>query len=229
VENPQVISLESLKWAEWFRPLAISQVVSYHWIRNKRYACLGGKQCPACTATSNYAARRSPITSRKYIGLYAVSRKKYIVIRAPIPFVKSMLDTRRAIMMTDHHYTDWYIYHPGGEPFLQSIMDTPEDDTARLVYADWLDEHGQYDKAAVARRFNTNRLVDGYDIQYAPHLLRWRVHPRHSWDFTVSKKRGLFADPATVLAMPDFHQVFESLALSPDPDGLRKAVRGVPV
>jgi uncharacterized protein (TIGR02996 family) len=31
--------------------------------------------------------------------------------------------------------------------FLQAILDSPDDDTPRLVYADWLDEHGQTERA----------------------------------------------------------------------------------
>jgi uncharacterized protein (TIGR02996 family) len=29
------------------------------------------------------------------------------------------------------------------EAFLQAIIESPDDDAPRLVYADWLDEHGQ--------------------------------------------------------------------------------------
>lgn len=37
------------------------------------------------------------------------------------------------------------------EAFLKAIADQPADDTARLVYADWLDEHGDPDRAAFVR------------------------------------------------------------------------------
>ncbi|HJZ60212.1 MAG TPA: TIGR02996 domain-containing protein [Gemmataceae bacterium] len=40
---------------------------------------------------------------------------------------------------------------PGYEPFLAAICATPDDDTARLVYADWLDEHGDPDRAEFIR------------------------------------------------------------------------------
>lgn len=33
--------------------------------------------------------------------------------------------------------------HPEADAFLDAIFDTPDDDTPRLVYADWLAEHGQ--------------------------------------------------------------------------------------
>jgi uncharacterized protein (TIGR02996 family) len=37
------------------------------------------------------------------------------------------------------------------DAFLQSIIENPEDDTPRLVYADWLDEHGQPERAEFIR------------------------------------------------------------------------------
>ena len=33
--------------------------------------------------------------------------------------------------------------HPDADAFLDAIFDSPDDDTPRLVYADWLQEHGQ--------------------------------------------------------------------------------------
>ena len=40
---------------------------------------------------------------------------------------------------------------PGYEPFLRAICENPEDDTVRLVYADWLDENGDADRAEFIR------------------------------------------------------------------------------
>jgi uncharacterized protein (TIGR02996 family) len=37
------------------------------------------------------------------------------------------------------------------EAFLQAMIETPDDDTPRLVYADWLDEHGDPDRAEFIR------------------------------------------------------------------------------
>jgi uncharacterized protein (TIGR02996 family) len=37
------------------------------------------------------------------------------------------------------------------EAFLQAIIETPDDDTPRLVYADWLEEHGDADRAEFIR------------------------------------------------------------------------------
>jgi uncharacterized protein (TIGR02996 family) len=35
--------------------------------------------------------------------------------------------------------------------FLQSIIESPDDDGPRLIYADWLDEHGDSDRAEFIR------------------------------------------------------------------------------
>lgn len=40
---------------------------------------------------------------------------------------------------------------PGSEPFLAAIAARPDDDTPRLVFADWLDENGDPDRAAFIR------------------------------------------------------------------------------
>jgi uncharacterized protein (TIGR02996 family) len=40
---------------------------------------------------------------------------------------------------------------PGYEPFLRAICANPEDDTVRLVYADWLDENGDPERAEFIR------------------------------------------------------------------------------
>jgi uncharacterized protein (TIGR02996 family) len=37
------------------------------------------------------------------------------------------------------------------DAFLQAIIEAPADDTPRLIYADWLDDHGQPDRAAFIR------------------------------------------------------------------------------
>jgi uncharacterized protein (TIGR02996 family) len=37
------------------------------------------------------------------------------------------------------------------DAFLQAILESPDDDTPRLVYADWLDEYGETDRAEFIR------------------------------------------------------------------------------
>ena len=41
--------------------------------------------------------------------------------------------------------------HPEADAFLDAIFDNPDDDTPRLVYADWLQEHGQENYAQFIR------------------------------------------------------------------------------
>src|SRR4051794_19420115 len=40
---------------------------------------------------------------------------------------------------------------PDDDAFLRAIIDNPDDDLPRLVYADWLDEHGDPDRAEFIR------------------------------------------------------------------------------
>jgi uncharacterized protein (TIGR02996 family) len=45
---------------------------------------------------------------------------------------------------------------------LQTIIDTPHDDAPRLVYADWLDDHGQSERAEFIRvQIELERLPGG--------------------------------------------------------------------
>jgi uncharacterized protein (TIGR02996 family) len=48
------------------------------------------------------------------------------------------------------------------DAFLQALIDNPDDDAIRLVYCDWLEEHGQPDRAAFIRvQVALARLPDG--------------------------------------------------------------------
>src|SRR5262245_20937750 len=48
--------------------------------------------------------------------------------------------------------------------FLRAILDEPEDDTHRLVHADWLDEHGDSQRAAFIRaQIELDRGVEDAD------------------------------------------------------------------
>jgi uncharacterized protein (TIGR02996 family) len=47
--------------------------------------------------------------------------------------------------------------------FLAEILASPEDDTPRLIYADWLDDHGQYDRAELIRvQCELARMEEGH-------------------------------------------------------------------
>src|SRR3954463_13846563 len=46
--------------------------------------------------------------------------------------------------------------------FRQAILDDPDDDAPRLVYADWLDDHGEHDRAEFIRvQVERARVVEG--------------------------------------------------------------------
>jgi uncharacterized protein (TIGR02996 family) len=65
---------------------------------------------------------------------------------------------------------------PGYEPFLRAICDSPADDAPRLVYADWLEEHGdpfraEFIRVQIARAASQSRNEDVADL-----MERERVH-----------------------------------------------------
>jgi uncharacterized protein (TIGR02996 family) len=56
------------------------------------------------------------------------------------------------------------------EAFLRAIFDTPDDDTPRLVYADWLDEHGDPVFAAFIRLACEYARTPAEDVDRRGHL-----------------------------------------------------------
>jgi uncharacterized protein (TIGR02996 family) len=70
------------------------------------------------------------------------------------------------------------------EAFLQSICEDPDDDAVRLIYADWLEEHGKPERAEFIR----------VQIELA-RLPRW--HPR--WQQCLAHQRHLLAGDASGL------------------------------
>jgi uncharacterized protein (TIGR02996 family) len=71
---------------------------------------------------------------------------------------------------------------PGHEPFLRAICENPADDAPRLVYADWLDEHGQPDRAEFIRlQIRLARDPDAPSVEqrceelFRQHWPRWVV------------------------------------------------------
>src|ERR1700738_3753443 len=54
---------------------------------------------------------------------------------------------------------------PGDDAFLADILTRPADDAPRLVYADWLDDHGDPDRAEFIRvQIELARLAPGQDV-----------------------------------------------------------------
>lgn len=55
---------------------------------------------------------------------------------------------------------------PMHQEFLQAIIETPDDDTPRLVYADWLEEHGDQERAEYIRLQCELAKLDESDPRY---------------------------------------------------------------
>ena len=85
---------------------------------------------------------------------------------------------------------------PGYEPFLRAICENPADDAPRLVYADWLDENGDPDRAEFIR---CDCLGDGYRRDgrsgVATRLLRKN---RARWIAELPSAPGVSFDDGTV-------------------------------
>src|SRR5262245_39367867 len=50
--------------------------------------------------------------------------------------------------------------------FLESILETPEDDVPRLIYADWLEDHGDHDRAEFIRLQIQEEKTARYSLQW---------------------------------------------------------------
>ena len=57
-------------------------------------------------------------------------------------------------------------------PFLDAVLADPADDGVRLVYADWLEDHGQSERAEFVRLQIELARLPQYDARAA--VLRWR-------------------------------------------------------
>jgi len=60
------------------------------------------------------------------------------------------------------------------EAFLQTILEAPDDDTARLIFADWLEERGESERAELIRvQCELARLPE--DNPRHPHYAEWKA------------------------------------------------------
>src|SRR4051812_30016128 len=65
-----------------------------------------------------------------------------------------------------------------GDALYRAILDAPDDNAPRLVWSDWLDEHGDPDRAAFVRdQCEWARLVPGHP-RYAELLESWQSRAR---------------------------------------------------
>jgi uncharacterized protein (TIGR02996 family) len=89
---------------------------------------------------------------------------------------------------------------PLAAAFLADIVAHPEEDAPRLIYADWLDEHGQPDRAEFIRLQCRLARPDVADVRYAAVRARAGDLFRGAWDAEVVSQHwpGSFAWPASV-------------------------------
>src|SRR5262245_56576550 len=95
------------------------------------------------------------------------------------------------------------------DAFLSAILDDPESDAPRLVYADWLDERGESDRAEFVRVQCALAKIDEADDRWPELRLRERQllgrrarewsRPLRTFSNTFTFRRG-FADRATLNA-----------------------------
>lgn len=96
------------------------------------------------------------------------------------------------------------------QPFLTAIIENPNDDVPRLIYADWLDDHGQEERAELIRV--QCALARGASSDLAPGLAErekallasdWAQNPCRGWltEYGYAWRRGFvelivtFCDP----------------------------------
>src|ERR1043165_1555580 len=84
---------------------------------------------------------------------------------------------------------------PQKKAFLKAIIDNPDDDAVRLVYADWLEEHGDTDRAEFIRL--QIEVAKGADPGAPPHNLSLRggdLLPQHepSWRAGLPEIPGVY-------------------------------------
>jgi uncharacterized protein (TIGR02996 family) len=103
-----------------------------------------------------------------------------------------------------------------GEAFLRAIADSPYDDTPRLVYADWLDEHGEQDRAEFIRVQVELARIDDDDPRHT--LLK------HRQDALLRRHRRAWKEHLPDWARPD-HAVDDSFGFK---GGVAVFRRGLP-
>lgn len=77
------------------------------------------------------------------------------------------------------------------EAFIQAIRETPNDDAPRLIYADWLEEHGQGDRAEFIRVQCRIAQTFEEESEQAALLARTESLLREHWDEWVGRLRAI--------------------------------------
>src|SRR5438552_3752265 len=82
------------------------------------------------------------------------------------------------------------------QAFLQAILETPDDDAPRLVYADWLDDEGDAERAEFIRLGCRLARLDEPDPEREDLRRRWDLlehDHRHTWQPEVPLASRAFA------------------------------------
>src|SRR5262245_41290558 len=79
--------------------------------------------------------------------------------------------------------------HPQGEALLNAVLDAPDDDAPRLIYADWLEENGDPDRAEFIRLQVERARLPRHDP------VRWRPGERERALEEAHRKEWLEALP----------------------------------
>jgi uncharacterized protein (TIGR02996 family) len=77
------------------------------------------------------------------------------------------------------------------EAFLQAIREAPHDDTPRLIYADWLEEHGQSDRAEFIRVQCRLARMPNAMVEQAAWTARAEELLRRHWEEWVGSLRKI--------------------------------------
>lgn len=113
-----------------------------------------------------------------------------------------------------------------GDALLAAILANPDDDTARLVYADWLQEHGDEDRAAFIRlQIERERLTPNVArfgslareerLLFARQKAEWQLPVRALMPSAVVQFRRGFIEEVTVQAAHFARNGAEALRLEP--------------
>jgi uncharacterized protein (TIGR02996 family) len=106
------------------------------------------------------------------------------------------------------------------EALFQAILDDPDDDAPRLVYADWLEEHGDAERAEFIRLQLARAALEDHDPRVQQLQQRCReltAEPGTEERWTPKLPRGM--------GYPEFHRGFVEKVSCRIPDFLKGAER----
>jgi uncharacterized protein (TIGR02996 family) len=88
------------------------------------------------------------------------------------------------------------------DALLRAIIENPDDDAPRLIYADWLDEHGDPDRATFIRlQCELGRLVLGTQAAFD----RYAAIQTRSWALFLTHRRRWVLELGRLTPEPEMH------------------------